>query len=52
MRVRKCIRSEYYLGCLAEKSQYCLFVKQLEKLDSAIRSSMGLIGRLFLPTAL
>lgn len=43
--VRKRIHSEYYLGCLTEKLQYCLFVKQLEKLDSTIRSNMEIIGR-------
>lgn len=45
VRVRKCIRSEYYPGCLTEKLQYCLFVKQLEKLDDAIRNNREMIGR-------
>ena len=45
MRVSNCIRSEYYLGCLTEKLQYCLFVKQLEKLDNAVRSNKEMIGR-------
>lgn len=50
MRVRKRIHSQYYLGYLTERLQNCLFVKQLEKLDYAIRGDVETVGGVIIVT--